>query len=297
MADHRAFGRIKNDAATQQVRIAMANLGHAPRFADAAPGLIGIGDGKTAILHTFAKIVLGGQFLQSQFQPRGTCVSRGHKRAMDLLQCVEIAQQRAIYEFNYVSHAMIYGACRMHGGDLSYQDGAVGAWAAWAVVNNGVVTNKDVGDDDNKDDLAVQWGAKGVPADILTKGKLHLVKTFTGANNSNDIRDAIVAGKPVTVCSQVGFEPFHRNADGLCKPGGTWPHCMVCTGYRADKDWFLIDQSWGPTQPDGPTGDIEIPSYSFWIERKAMDKIVSEQDSWILAGLNGWAADTMHWNV
>jgi hypothetical protein len=292
----RNFGWRRDPVAVAQVKEAMQNTGHRLTFAQAAPKLIGIGSGQTAILHNYSKVVLGG-FLQPQFQPRGTCVSRGHKRALDLLQCVEIATMRLSYEFNYISHAGIYGACRMHGNYLSNQDGAVGAWAAWAIVNNGVVLNKDVNDDDNKDDLAVQWGSKGVPADILAKMKSHLCTTFTQAMSANDVRDALVAGKSVTVSSDVGFEPFHRNAEGLCKPGGSWPHCMCVTGYRADKNWFLIDQSWGPDQPNGPIGDMDIPSYSFWIEANVMDRMVKQGDTWILTGLNGWDSDTMHWNV
>jgi hypothetical protein len=269
-------------------------LGGRALFQDAAPHLAGFGAGKTVVLHEAAKKALG-KFLQSQFQPRGTCVSRGAKRVNDLLQVIGIANGNLPFQFQYLSHAYIYGTCRMHGNDLSNEDGAVGAWAAWSCANDGNLTNADVGDDDNKDDLAVKWGARGVPSDVREKGKLHLSTGVAQVRSSDEIRDSVCALKPVTCASDVGFEPFRRNQDGVCRRGGSWPHQMCVTGYRDDLDAFLLDQSWGPDQPSGPIGTIDIPSYSFWIMRRDMDAIVRQGDCWSFAGLNGWMAESFSW--
>lgn len=295
------FGWINDPAEVQRIQGLIRASGREPLFANAAPHLEGIGENKTVILHEAPK-KLFGSFLKSQYQPRGTCVSRGAKRACDLLRCIQIAIGAVPEKFdndekNYVSHAFIYGTCRMHGNYLSNEDGAVGAWAAWAVNNDGNLLNADTGDGDNVDDLAVQWGARGVSNDIITKGKQHLVTSVALCRSSDEVRDAVCALKPCTIASDVGYEPFKRDQNGFCRRGGSWPHQMCFTGYRSDMDAFLIDQSWGPDQPGGPIGSIEIPSYSFWVTRRDADVMIGQGDCWAYAGITGWAADRFSWNL
>jgi hypothetical protein len=282
------------------VKEKLLRAGKAALFAAAAPHLVGTGAGKTVILHEAPKTVLG-RFLAAQNQPRGTCVSRGAKRTCDLQIFVQIVAGEPLEvpdtEAKLVSHAYIYGTCRMHGNDLSNEDGAVGAWAAWSCANDGNLTNADVGDDDNKDDLAVKWGARGVPSDVREKGKLHLSTGVAQVRSSDEIRDSVCALKPVTCASDVGFEPFRRNQDGVCRRGGSWPHQMCVTGYRDDLDAFLLDQSWGPDQPSGPIGTIDIPSYSFWIMRRDMDAIVRQGDCWAFDAVGAWESQEMRWLV
>lgn len=272
----------------------------AARFADAAPHLAGTGEGKTVILHQAAKKTLGA-FLRSQYQDRGTCVSRGAKRIVDLTQCVQIAGG-AIHEFKYVSHAYIYGTCREHGGDLSNEDGAVGAWAAWSVANDGNLTNEDAGDDDNADALAVKWGARGVPAETKTKGRLHLIKRVAQARSFAEVRDAICNGYGVTIASDVGYEGnggFKRDQNGACRAGGSWAHQMCYTGYCDDLagqgPHLLQDQSWGPDQPGGPTGPIEIPTYSFWTRQRDAERQIAQGDCWIFSAFDGWPSGQLPW--
>ena len=71
---------------------------------------------------------------------------------------------------------------------------------------------------------------------------------------------------------------------------------MSCTGYRVDKNWFLIDQSWG-NNPTGPTGDIEIPPYSFWVTEQTLRSMLAMSDSWAFSGFDGWEADLMRWLI
>lgn len=293
------FGWRNDPAEVQRIQGLLAASGRQPLFSAAAPNLAGYGDGKTVVLHEAAK-KLFGSFLRPQFQPRGTCVSRGAKKACDLRRTVQIALSGTAESFandpgDYVSHAFIYGTCREHGNDLSYQDGAVGAWAAWSCANDGNLLNKDVGDDDNLDKLAVEWGARGVPPDIKGRGKAHVVGSVALCRTFEEVRDAVCALKPCTIASDVGYEPFHRNNDGVCRAGGSWPHQMCFTGYRADLDMLLQDQSWGPEAPDGPLGSIEIPSYSFWVPRKDAEAQIRQGDCWAFAGINGWLAEKFSW--
>ena len=156
------------------------------------------------------------------------CVSRGWSRAIDYLECVQIVNS-APEKFNLVSHAFVYGTCREIGNDLSRQDGAVGAWAAKAVSTIGVITNEDCGDRDaGYDDLAVEWGWKGVPAKYkdMARERKNIVKTVTLVTSAEQARDMICNGYPISVCSGQGFS-MTRNSEGFCRPQGSWAHCVL----------------------------------------------------------------------
>ena len=277
-------------------------------LAESAPHLVGNLPPKTTILHDAAKSVLGGEFLRPQNQPRGTCTSRGAKRAIDLTQCIAIAGG-APQQFKYSSHAVLYGAGREHAGMLGgnpnneNDDGCTGAAVAWAAMNVGNMANDEDADDDNSDDLACLWGARGVPADRKAQAGQRRIRAVTAAHSVPDVIDAIVNGYAVTVASTVGFagirsqHAFGRDSEGRAHRGGSWPHQMVFTGFRDDKGWLLVDQSWGPECPDGPLGTIEIPSYSFWVEAEDAALMIREQDTWIYGGFDGWVADRMHWFI
>src|SRR5581483_1393104 len=133
-----------------------------PRYADAAPHLTGSGEGKTVLLSDAVKMVLG-KHMPAQQQPRGTCVSRGWSRAVDYLQCVQIALGHLPQEYQYISHAAVYGMAKEIGGDL-----------------------------------AVQWGARGVPQKIKDLAKDNLVKTVTLVTTPEQARDMLCNGYPVS---------------------------------------------------------------------------------------------------
>lgn len=282
------FGRIEAPAAGVEVRRLLQSMGQPASLYEVAPHLRGVGEDRTVILHHLARGSLG-KFLQSQYQNRGTCVSRGAKRVADLCQAIAIGFG-APFAFEYLSHAYIYGTCREHGGDLSNQDGAVGAWAAWSVGNDGNLRNSDVGDNDNDDALAVKWGARGVPSDIKSQGRLHLIKKVVPIASCEEARDWIASGiGGITVASNVGYEG-QRNSQGVVRRRGSWSHQMCLTGWRHDRKQFLQDQSWGPDQPGGPIGDIEIPSYSWWTEWDDVAQQIRERDTFGFAWVDAWAA-------
>ncbi len=285
------FGRKVDQQAVQVVEGKLVSAGHPVSLYDVAPHLKGIGENTTTMLSHIIRKALGGKFFQSQYQPRGTCVSRGAKRIVDLCQALAIAFG-APYTFEYTSHAYIYGTCREYGGDLSYQDGAVGAWAAWAVANDGNLRNSDVGDDDNLDDLAVKWGAKGVPADIKSKGRIHLIKDVVPIKSYAEARDWIASGLGgVTVASGVGYEGS-RDSNGVVHRRGGWSHQMCYTDQREDGTMkaLLQNQSWGPDQPGGPLGSIEIPSYCWWTLQDDVETQIAERDTFGFKWLDAWDA-------
>ncbi len=279
------FGRIPT---TPAISAAVRLMNGNKTAYELYPGIQGVGEGKTTVLNHFMKHprVLGS-FLQSQYQPRGTCVSRGAKRVVDYCQGMAIYFGYP-YKFEYTSHAYIYGTCREYGHDLNYQDGAVGEWAAWAVSHDGNLRNVDVGDDDNLDDLAVKWGAKGVPNEIKLKGRNHLVRKMTPINSYAEARDWIASGiGGVTVASGIGYEG-KRDKNGVIRIKGRWSHQMCYTGQREDSIMkaLLQDQSWGPDQPGGDIGSVEIANYEWWTLQEDVERQISERDTFGFAWLD-----------
>lgn len=269
-----------------------------PYFASAARGLYGTGRGQTVMLYKAWKDVYGDYFPYPA-QSIGCCVSRGWSEGVDLLQCVQIAVGHANEEFNPTSHEAIYGFARVDigGGRLGEQDGAVGAWAAKAVSTIGTVSQKDVGFD-YSDRKAKEWGSRGVPADIKSKAKDHIVKSVAMVKTFDELCDAIANGYPVPVCSNQGFT-MERDRDGFCKPQGSWAHCMLICGIRDDKPGALIMQSWGMDNPKGPLA-LDQPPNSFWADADVVEKMLSEQDSFAMSSYVGYPGSgpmPFHWTL
>lgn len=291
------FGLFSDPRADEVVRSRFAdrNAG-AQSFYDAAPHLIGYGVGRSINLHAIARAVVSTG-IRSQYQNRGTCVSRGAKRIVDLVQCLAI-YAGAPHTFQYASHAYIYGTCREHGNYLSNQDGAVGAWAAWSVSHDGNLVNEDCNDSDNDDALAVKWGASGVPDSYKTKGRLHLVKEIVPLKSSAEVRDFLCAGLGgVTVASSVGFT-MTRDSNGVCRASGRWDHQMCYTGYDGQNNRFAQDQSWGPGVPGGPLFNADgqpFPDYTFGVEESDVSRQVSAGDTFGYKWVDGWNPVNLTW--
>lgn len=107
-------------------------------------------------------------------------------------------------------------------------------------------------------------------------------------------------GMPVAICSQVGFGTKWgavRDADGFRPrvPGSQWSHCMMvlATRHKANgspRDGALIANSWSPDWISGPRWPEDMPDGCFWASREAIQEILDAEDSFCIAGVNGFAA-------
>jgi hypothetical protein len=266
-----------------------------PTFAEAAPQLAGAGDGKTTLLYKAFKDVNGGQYIPYPAQQIGDCVSHGFGHGVDLLECVQIAIGHKAEALEQTATEAVYGLARVDigGGQMGWEDGAVGAWAAKAVSTIGTVSRDVVGPYDGK--RAKSWGANGVPADVKAKAGDHKVKTVALVSTYEELEDALANGYPVPVCSNQGFT-LTRDQDGFCRPKGVWGHCMLIVGTRTDKPGACILQSWGPDVPSGPLG-LDQPSNSFWVDRETVTQMLAMQDSWALSQFDGYPGQSLpsHW--
>jgi hypothetical protein len=256
-----------------------------PSFNDAAPHLWGSGAGETVLLYKAWKDVTGG-YPPYPAQTIGDCVSQAFSHAIDLLACVEIAIGKEAETFKETSSEAIYGMARVDiGGQRgSRSDGAVGAWGAKAVGTLGTVSREVTGPYDGR--RAKEWGAAGVPAEIKAKAKGQTTRINTQVTTWGELEDALANGYPVVVCSDQGFT-MERGQDGFCRPQGSWMHAMFISGVRTDKPGACIVQSWGANVPSGPTS-LDQPDFSFWAERKVVERMLGQGDSWVVGGFNGY---------
>jgi hypothetical protein len=258
-----------------------------PLFAAAAPRLSGTGTGKTTLLYKAFKEVNKGSYIDYPAQTIGDCVSHGYGHGVDLLEAVQIALGKKNEVFQQTATEAIYAMARVDVGGQrgSYSDGAVGAWAAKAVSEIGTVDRDVVGPYDGN--RAKDWGAKGAPSSIKAKAAQHKVQTVSMVSSYEELEDALANGYPVPVCSNQGFT-LQRDQDGFCRAHGTWGHCMLIVGVRADdRPGACIFQSWGSEMPTGPLA-LDQPPNSFWAERDVVDSMLSMQDSFALSQFDGY---------
>ena len=278
-----------------EVRRTLAGM-PSPYFATSAPGLAGTGAAKTVLLYKAFKDVNNGQYIDYPAQTIGDCVSHGFGHGTDLLAAVQIAIGKKSEEFKQTATEAIYGMARVDiGGQRgSMQDGAIGAWAAKAVSTIGTLDREIVGPYSGS--RAKNWGANGVPADLEVKAKDHKVKTTSLVTTFDQLQDSLANGYPVTVCSNQGFT-MDRDQQGFCDPQGSWSHCMLIVGVRADsRPGACIFQSWGSSMPSGPL-DLDQPPNSFWADREIVEGMLSMQDSWSLSSFQGYPSQVLptHW--
>ena len=231
-----------------------------PLFARAAPRISGSGAGKTTLLYTAFKEVNHGTYIDYPAQTIGDCVSHGFGHGVDLLEAVQIALGHKRDLFHQTATEAIYGLARVDVGGQrgSYSDGAVGAWAAKAVSTIGTVDRDLVGPYDGN--RAKTWGAKGIPSTLREKAGKHKVQSVSLVATYEELEDALANGYPVPVCSNQGFT-LVRDDDGFCRPHGTWGHCMLIVGVRADdRPGACIFQSWGSEMPSGPRALDQPPN-------------------------------------
>lgn len=263
-----------------------------PIFAGAADHLARTGSGKTVLLYQAFKEVNGGSFIDYPAQTIGDCVSQGFGHGVDLLEAVQISIGKKADLFKQTATEAIYGMARVDVGGQhgSYDDGAVGAWAAKAVTTLGTVSRDVTGPYDGK--RAKKWGAEGVPADIEGPAGEHRVRTASLVSSFLELQDALANGYPVTVCSDQGFT-LERDGEGFCRPRGSWSHCMLIVGVRGGaRPGACIFQSWGSECPTGQLS-LDQPPNSFWADRSVVEGMLAMRDSWALSSFQGYPAQVL----
>ena len=256
--------------------------------------IAGSGEGKTVLLHqAYEKAT--GKPLRDYLQMIGDCVSQGWGKGGDVRIAVESLDpdQQERHPGCEPATEWIYGASRMiqGRGQLRNDDGSIGAWAAAAVKENGLLFRKKYDFADLRKysgKRAKDWGYRGFPYEYEKTADLHPVTDTALVQSWEEYRDAIANGYPVVICSDQGFDS-KRDSQGVARARGQWMHCMVSHGMidERKRPRGLIDNSWGPDWIDGPR-PFDIPRGSFFAEAEVIDKMLRQGDSYAISGVSGF---------
>lgn len=284
-----AFGWLGPEAAREAERQVFGD--NPPVFSLTSP--LPMNTPRRVVLWEPAKTVLG-RHIPTRRQEIGDCVSHGWANAIAYRLAVVASFQQA--EYHDVCAPYIYGAARVFVGKGRIRgDGAVGAWAAEAVLTYGVLPADHQLAPPYSGAIARKWGAPpGPPPDTVEVAKRFLVRTAAKVLTIEDAKTALRAGYPIAVCSTRGFQMEGKLRDGKRwgVPSGTWAHCMCWIGIDADDSIYNLN-SWGEDAHGAPATDE--PPGGFWITPDVAAEMLRADDSYSVSELDGF--EPVDWRI
>lgn len=268
-------------------------------LSDEHPPAVASGEGQVRLLYKDWETATGYVY-PTRYQTAPDCVAQSTAAAIDMriaVQCNEGAYLAPEYT---VSAPPIYGLARVEIAGLGpfSGPGAHVRWAMRAITEYGVLFEKNylyAGYDLTQYDpkKSRTWGGFGVPDSLERLAKLTPAIEYYRVNSYEDVRDAIVAGYPIVVGSDVGFArrtiftygPIKsvRDKDGFLTANGTWNHAMLFCGVddRSTRKGVCCLNSWGSSWVAGST-KLGNPPGSFWIDAKTVERMVKQGDSYAI---------------
>lgn len=239
----------------------------------------------------------------------GSCVGWGSSLAVDVLAACDIVWRKESEAWKgRTIEASLYGLSRVEARGQktnSGGDGSTGFHAAKAIRDYGCLHyGVDYGGkvlESHSSQRERDWGRNGLPDELEPFAKERRCSETTLAVDFDQAAAAVSNGLPVVVCSGQGFS-MSRDADGFCKPGGVWWHCMAFIGVRFGKrPGLLCVNSWGDSNTVGKHYPENIPepvrNCSFWVDADVATKMLSGRDSYVYAGYSGFKPTQLpdHW--
>jgi len=272
-----------------------------PTLAEAAPNFVA--DEKKDVF-------LGGYLLQAMpewkrlSQPIGSCVGWGTALTCDILAACGILLRHESEQWGgRTLEASVYGFSRVEargqsrnlGGDGSPGFHAAKAIRDWGTLHYGVDYNGKKFTEVSGS-LEKAWGRDGIPEDLEPFAKKRTVREVTLVKNFDQYAAAIQNGYPVFICSNRGFNMTMK--DGWLSPSGVWMHCMMGCGVRWDRPGGFVPNSWGECYRGSVDERLPKPFQRSggWVEAKVLDSMLSQGDSYAVAGYNGFEqTDLPNW--
>lgn len=231
----------------------------------------------------------------------GSCVSFGTSRAVEMSLINEIVEGGANFDFKPITEEIVYAGSRVTiGGGQLRGDGSVGAWAAEYVTKYGTLPRGKYGSTDctaYSESRCRQWGDAGVPSSLVPEVKKYPVGSTTQVKSWDDAKKALAQRYGIAVCSDQGFT-MRRDSRGVCRPSGSWAHCMALLGYHTDtdgKEYGYIQNSWTEAPYSGPLGWGNPGGGGFWADSATINRMIRQNDTWAFSAVKGFPAKRLDW--
>jgi len=273
-----------------------------PYFSDSEAHAVPVRGDKDVLLWE-AERKVRGRLMPSWNQRRaGTCVSFGWARGGNDLVMQAAADGLIEAPASDLATEPVYALSRVEvGGGRISGDGSVGAWAAkavrdWGMILRGVHGRYDLSE--YSESLSRQWGRTGLPDDLEPVARQKPIRGVALVRTGQEAWDAGGSGYPVPVCSNRGFTS--RYDQGFCDPSGSWNHCMVFRGrVTARRGGRLVralpcQNSWGGyiqgerSYEDADGNRRELPEGCFLVDLEVADRMLRQADSFAVSSIEGF---------
>jgi hypothetical protein len=271
-------------------------------------------DLKESLLYKVVNKAAGYEFFPWD-QKTGSCVGQGALAVMATLQAVEIITEKQTFEEWRLPFILYnYGQSRKRGGLNGEGEGSFGSSMAESLNEDGCPPlDPSYPQPIHQQDGSWTFGAKAEmdwsngnkpPIDLSSSAKSFKVKSTSKLNSSEEVKQALSNGYPVTIASSWwGFGEMKVKASGtpavqLASRSQNWGHQQSCLGFTTHPDFgliFLIQNSWGNAHGT-PPGNFGEPKGSYWIKAKDMDRICFEE-VFSFSNFDGYPARTIDWSI
>ncbi len=226
------------------------------------------------------------------------CVGHATAAALDFRMATQSLEGPYLIPQRETDASSIYGLSRVEISQTKWSSGSTCRWGAQAVQQYGLLFRKNyiyAGYDLTRynPDLSRKWGKDGLP-DVLEKiAKITPVTEYYQVRSYEEIRDAIAAGYPVIVGSDIGFSrrtffawgrtKATRDRDGFLRRRGVWKHAMCFCGVddRSSRKGVCCINSWGRNWISGPR-KLDQPAGSFWIDARTVTLMARQGDAFAI---------------
>lgn len=217
-------------------------------------------------------------------QTGNNCTSEGEGHVIDMLQAIDIADpvgdEVPVFQRTCIEACYAFG---LYKAGMRGDNGCSGAGMAQAAYEIGVLSYYDIAPPYDETASRLRNFANNPKAVVSKYGAIAASRKLPAPVQITNVAEAqawIANRGFITIASDKGFAT-PRDDKGICQQQGVWKHQMALTG-RIVSDGiptFVVFQSWGPNQPNGPT-PFQIPSFSFRALDKDIQAILNENDCW-----------------
>jgi hypothetical protein len=237
-------------------------------------------------------------------QITGSCVGAGGGNMLFSLACADVVKRRDPERVVVPFWLLPYGISRMLAGLNDRGDGSWGTTFAKAVKEYGHMPADLDGLPKWKEQDGYVWGqgaeldwsqGKKIPRQWLDTARPHLVKSAALCKSTDDVREALKNYYAVTCASNWGglMRPPVKDGVLLNRRATTWNHQMSVQGWWDHPrlgELFHIKNQWGDCHGADPGG---APPGGFWVGKKDMQDIVSQDEVFAFSQFDGFPALTV----